>query len=91
MPRRDGRLSDCRRRVRNAAHARVLRIAVPIVVSNATVPILGAVDTGVVGQIGDPAPIGAVGMGAIILTAVYWIFGFCAWARSGWRRRRWGG
>ena len=39
-------------------------------------PILGAVDTGVVGQLGDPVPIGAVGIGAIILSGVYWIFGF---------------
>jgi len=57
-------------------HRRVLSIALPIVLSNATVPILGAVDTGVVGQIGLAAPIGAVGIGAIILTALYWIFGF---------------
>lgn len=55
---------------------RVLDIALPIVLSNATVPILGAVDTGVVGQLGQAAPIGAVGIGAIILTAIYWIFGF---------------
>lgn len=57
-------------------HRRVLRIAVPIVLSNATVPILGAVDVGVVGQMGEAAPIGAVGLGAIILSTVYWIFGF---------------
>ncbi|MFD2740885.1 MATE family efflux transporter [Sulfitobacter aestuarii] len=57
-------------------HRRVLNIALPIVISNATVPILGAVDTGVVGQIGEAAPIGAVGLGAIILSALYWIFGF---------------
>ncbi len=58
------------------SHQRVLKIAVPIVISNATVPILGAVDTGVVGQMGLAAPIGAVGIGAIILTAFYWLFGF---------------
>jgi MATE family multidrug resistance protein len=57
-------------------HGRVLRIAVPVVVSNATVPMLGVVDTAVVGQIGDPVPIGAVGLGAAILTSVYWAFGF---------------
>ena len=57
-------------------HRRVLNIAVPIVISNATVPILGAVDTGVVGQMGLAAPIGAVGIGAIILTSIYWVFGF---------------
>ncbi|MEM6304758.1 MAG: MATE family efflux transporter [Pseudomonadota bacterium] len=57
-------------------HKRVLRIAVPIVLSNATVPILGAVDTGVVGQTGLAAPIGAVGLGAVMLGAFYWLFGF---------------
>ncbi len=57
-------------------HARVLRIAIPVVLSNATVPILGAVDTGVVGQMGLAAPIGAVGIGAVVLSAFYWMFGF---------------
>lgn len=61
---------------RELTHRRVVRIALPTVLSNATVPILGVVDTGVVGQLGEAAPIGAVGIGAIILGAVYWIFGF---------------
>jgi len=52
-------------------------------VSNATVPILGAVDTGVVGQLGLAVPIGAVGIGAIILTAVFWVFGFLRMGTSG--------
>jgi len=61
---------------RPLTHRRVLKIALPIVVSNATVPLLGIVDVGVVGQMGEAAPIGAVGIGAIILTSVFWIFGF---------------
>ncbi len=61
---------------KDITHRRVLNIAFPIVISNATVPILGAVDTGVVGQIGLAAPIGAVGLGAIVLSAFYWVFGF---------------
>lgn len=64
-------------------HKRVLQIAIPIVLSNATVPILGVVDTGVVGQLGEAAPIGAVGIGAIILTAFYWIFGFLRMGTAG--------
>jgi len=64
-------------------HSRVLKIAFPIVLSNATVPILGAVDTGVVGQLGQAAPIGAVGIGAIILGALYWFFGFLRMGTSG--------
>lgn len=64
-------------------HRRVLKIAIPIVLSNATVPILGAVDTGVVGQMGLAAPIGAVGIGAIILASIYWLFGFLRMGTTG--------
>ena len=64
-------------------HSRIWRIAGPIVLSNATVPLLGAVDTGVVGQMGQAAPIGAVGLGAVILASVYWIFGFLRMGTSG--------
>jgi MATE family multidrug resistance protein len=64
-------------------HRRVLNIALPIVVSNATIPILGAVDTAVVGQLGLAAPIGAVGIGAVILTTIYWVFGFLRMGTSG--------
>lgn len=64
-------------------HRRVLHISLPIVLSNATVPILGVVDTGVVGQLGEAAPIGAVGIGAIILTALYWVFGFLRMGTAG--------
>ena len=68
---------------RAITHGRVLRIALPILISNATVPVLGLVDTGVVGQMGLAAPIGAVGIGAIILTAIYWIFGFLRMGTTG--------
>jgi MATE family multidrug resistance protein len=64
-------------------HRRVLAISIPIVLSNATVPILGAVDTAVVGQLGQAAPIGAVGIGAIILSAIYWVFGFLRMGTTG--------
>ena len=64
-------------------HRRMWRIAGPIVLSNATVPLLGAVDTGVVGQLGLAAPIGAVGLGAVILATLYWVFGFLRMGTSG--------
>ena len=64
-------------------HRRVLDIALPIVLANATVPILGLVDTGVVGQMGAAAPIGAVGLGAVIITAIYGIFNFLRMGTSG--------
>lgn len=64
-------------------HKRVLAIALPIVLSNATVPILGAVDTGVVGQLGQAAPIGAVGLGTVILSSIFWLFGFLRMGTTG--------
>jgi multidrug resistance protein, MATE family len=69
--------------VSEITHGRVWRIAGPIVLSNATVPLLGAVDTGVVGQMGQAAPIGAVGLGAVILATLYWVFGFLRMGTSG--------
>lgn len=64
-------------------HSRVMRVAIPIVLANVTVPLLGAVDTAVVGQMGLPAPIGAVGLGAVILSSIYWIFGFLRMGTTG--------
>lgn len=68
---------------REITHRRILAIALPIVLSNATVPLLGLVDTGVIGQLGDPVPIGAVGIGAVIISAVYWVFGFLRMGTTG--------
>jgi multidrug resistance protein, MATE family len=68
---------------REITNRRVLKIALPIVLSNVTIPILGAVDTGVVRQMGLAAPIGAVGIGAIVLSALYWVFGFLRMGTTG--------
>lgn len=68
-------------------HRRVLRIALPIALpialSNATVPLLGAVDTGVAGQLGLAVPLAAVGLGDVVLASVYWIFGFLRMGATG--------
>lgn len=64
-------------------HRRVLNIALPIVAANATVPLLGLADTAVVGQLGQAAAIGAVGLGAVILASVYWVFGFLRMGTTG--------
>lgn len=62
---------------------RVLRIAAPIVIANVTVPLLGLVDIGVIGRLGAAAPIGAVGVGAVIISFVFWIFGFLRMGTTG--------
>ena len=67
----------------NLTHRRVLSIAVPIVLANITVPLLGLVDTGVIGQLGQAAPLGAVALGALILSAIYWVCGFLRMGTTG--------
>lgn len=64
-------------------HARVLRIAGPIMLANATIPAMGAVNTAVIGQLGQAAPMGAVGLGAVVLATLYWAFGFLRMSTSG--------
>ncbi len=55
----------------------------PIMVSNVSTPLLGAVDTAVVGQIPDPAYIGAVAVGSLVFTFVFWAFGFLRMGTTG--------
>ena len=76
-------MTDATAQPRAVTHTRVLAIALPIVLSNVTIPILGAVDTAVVGQMEQAAPIGAVGIGAIVISAFYWVFGFLRMGTTG--------
>ncbi len=64
-------------------HRAVLAIALPIVISNISTPLLGFADTAVMGRMGDPKYIGAVALGALIFTMVYWTFGFLRMGTTG--------
>lgn len=64
-------------------HREVLRIAVPVIVSNVSTPLLGVVDTAIVGRLPDPAYIGAVAVGALVFTFVFWAFGFLRMGTTG--------
>lgn len=64
-------------------HRDVLKIALPITLSNATVPLIGFVDTAVVGQLGQPHVMGAVAIGAVIFNILYWTFGFLRMGTTG--------
>jgi len=64
-------------------HRRVWRLAAPIILSGLSVPLLGAVDTAVVGRLPDAAYIGGVAVGAMIFDFLYWGFGFLRMATSG--------
>ena len=64
-------------------HADVLKIALPITLSNATVPLIGFVDTVVIGQLGQPHLMGGVAVGALVFTMLYWTFGFLRMGTTG--------
>ena len=61
----------------------ILAIALPSIVSNITVPLLGLVDVAIMGHVGDAVYIGAIAVGAMIFNLVYWIFGFLRMGTSG--------
>ncbi len=66
-----------------AMHSRVWRLAWPVILSNLSVPLLGAVDTAVMGHLPDPAYIGGVAIGGLIFSYIYWGFGFLRMGTTG--------
>jgi MATE family multidrug resistance protein len=67
----------------NQRDRQILRIALPSIVSNITVPLLGMIDVAIVGHMGSPVYIGAVAVGSMIFNLVYWLFGFLRMGASG--------
>jgi MATE family multidrug resistance protein len=64
-------------------YRRILQIAIPSIVSNITVPLLGLVDVAIVGHMGSATYIGAVAVGSMIFNLVYWLFGFLRMSTTG--------
>jgi MATE family multidrug resistance protein len=64
-------------------HRKILRLALPNIISNITVPLLGIVDLAVVGHLEGVWFIGAVALGSTIFNFVYWSFGFLRMSTSG--------
>ena len=67
----------------NIRDRQILLIALPSIVSNITVPLLGMIDVAIVGHMGSPVYIGAVAVGSMIFNLVYWLFGFLRMGSSG--------
>lgn len=61
----------------------ILALALPAIVNNITVPLLGLCDTAVAGHLGDAACIGAVAVGAMMMNVIYWLCGFLRAGTSG--------
>lgn len=64
-------------------NSEILKIALPSIVSNITVPLLGLIDVAIVGHMGDASYIGAVAVGSMIFNVICWLFGFLRMGTSG--------
>ena len=67
----------------NIINKRILQIAVPSIISNITVPLLGLIDVTIVRHLGAAAYIGAIAVGGMLFNIIYWIFGFLRMGTSG--------
>ncbi|GAE85850.1 DNA-damage-inducible protein F [Bacteroides reticulotermitis JCM 10512] len=66
-----------------STNKRILHIAIPSIISNITVPLLGLIDVAIVGHLGSAAYIGAIAVAGMLFNIIYWIFGFLRMGTSG--------
>ena len=71
-------------------HRRVWALAGPIMLANLTTPLLGAVDTAVVGHLPDAKYIGGVAVGSLIFSFLFWGFGFLRMGTTGFSAQAFG-
>ena len=69
----------------------ILHLALPSVISNITVPLLGLVDLAIAGHIGDASTVSAISIGSMIFNVMYWMFGFLRMGTSGMTSQALGG
>ncbi|MBR1687762.1 MAG: MATE family efflux transporter [Prevotella sp.] len=67
----------------NHTDREILRVALPAIITNITVPLLGLVDTAIVGHLGSASYIGAIAVGSMMFNLIYWVFGFLRMGTSG--------
>ncbi len=61
----------------------ILRLAIPSIITNITVPLLGMVDVAIIGHIANARGIAAIALGTMIFNLIYWNFGFLRAGTSG--------
>lgn len=64
-------------------HKKIIRLAIPIILANASAPLLGLADTATIGQTGDAADLGAIALATLVFSFVYWGFGFLRMGTTG--------
>src|SRR5690606_39392115 len=62
---------------------RIIRLVVPVVLANASAPLLGLADTAVIGHTGGAVELGAIAMASLVFSFVYWGFGFLRMGTTG--------
>ncbi len=67
----------------NLTDKKIINIALPSIVSNITVPLLGLIDVAIVGHLGAAEYIGAITVGGLLFSIAYWMFGFLRMGTSG--------
>lgn len=76
-------MDSCQTVHRSAINREILRIAIPSIVTNITVPLLGMVDVAVVGHIGNASYIAAIALATMVFNLIYWNLGFLRAGTSG--------
>ena len=61
----------------------ILRLAIPSILANITIPLVGIVDTAIVGHLSDAVAIGGIAIGTMLFDLLYWNFGFLRVGTSG--------
>nr|WP_256998977.1 MATE family efflux transporter [Draconibacterium orientale] len=68
----------------------ILKLALPNIISNITVPLLGLIDLALMGHLGSEVYIGAISLGSVIFNIIYWGFGFLRMSTSGFTAQAFG-
>lgn len=68
----------------------ILRLTIPNIVTNLTVPLLGMADVAIAGRSGGAGYIGAIAVGTAVFNAIYWNFGFLRMGTSGFAAQAYG-
>jgi len=73
-----------------AMDKKIFRLAIPNIITNITVPLLGMIDIAIAGHLGSAVYIGAIALGANIFNMIYWNFGFIRMSSSGFAAQAYG-
>lgn len=75
---------------RGNVNREILRLAIPNIISNITVPLLGIIDLALMGHMGSEQHIGAIALGTMIFNVLYWAFAFLRMGTTGFTAQAFG-